>query len=58
MTNDHRFIFEDSCEGGHFYVVTPLHYFSTCRYVAVIPGFRFRMLASVDRLDGIATQEQ
>jgi hypothetical protein len=58
MANGHGFSFEDCCVGGHFYAVTPLQYFSTCRYVAVIHGFRFFILINVDRLYGIATQEQ
>jgi hypothetical protein len=58
MANDRGFSFEDSCEGGRFYARSPLHYFSTCPYVAVIPGFHFCILASVDRLYGIGTQGQ
>jgi hypothetical protein len=58
MANDYGFSFEDSCEGGHFYALFPLHYFSTCRYVAVVPGFHFFILASFDRLYSIATQGQ
>lgn len=58
MANDHGFNFEDGCVGGHFYAVTPHQYYSTCWYVAVIPGFHFFILINVDRLYGIATQEQ